>query len=168
MKFCPECTTPLEEKETNDSLRLVCSSPSCAFTFWNNPIPVAVGLIRLGDEYILTRNANWVEGTFSMISGFVEKGENPEETIVRELKEELGLSCDKLDFIGHFKFELMNQLMVAYHIEASGEVELNEEIAEFVRVPHQDLKHFDFGHFVLSRHIVLKWLRKNNAGVISK
>ena len=159
MKFCPECATLLKEKEADDFTRLICTAPDCFFTFWNNPTPVAVGLVRLGDDYILARNANWTEGTFSMISGFVEKGEIPEETIKRELKEELGLTANQLDFIGHFKFDMMNQLMIAYHVQASGDIELSEELVEFVRVPHQDLKRFDFKHLVLSKHIVLTWLR---------
>jgi NADH pyrophosphatase NudC (nudix superfamily) len=161
MNFCPECAAPVQEESIDNVPRLVCSSANCSYTFWNNPTPVATGLIRLGDDYILAQNTTWKEGMYSLISGFVEKGETPEETIVRELKEELGLTCDKLEFIGHFKFELMNQLMIAYHIEASGEVFLNDEIASIKTIHHAKLCHFDFGELVLSKQIVLKWLRHN-------
>ncbi len=159
MRFCPQCSLKLEAKNRDGFERLQCSSARCSFIHWNNPTPVAAGLVRRGNHYILARNHQWSENMFSMITGFVEKDELPEAAIVRELKEELGLSCNHAHFIGHFMFKPRNQLMIAYHLDAHGEITLSQEIAEVKILPTQQLQQYDFSPFSLTTNIVQKWLQ---------
>jgi NAD+ diphosphatase len=121
-------------------------------------VPVVAGLVHLGGQYILARNSAWPHGLFSVISGFLEKGELPEHAIVRETKEELGLTAGDCKFIGHFELPENNQLIIAFAVEACGRLWLSEEIAEVTLVSHEKIAKFDFGHLELTRRIVLRWL----------
>jgi len=117
----------------------------CAFIAWNNPTPVIAVLVEYQGKVLLARNAAWREGMFSVITGYLEAGETPEECALRELGEELGLSGRIASTIGHYAFPQKNQLILAFHVLAKGEIRLNEELAEFKLVPKEKLKPWNFG-----------------------
>ena len=154
MIYCPKCKETLCAVSVDGVQRLGCSSKSCNFVFWGNPTPVAAALVVHEGLFLLARNAQWPAGRFSLITGFVEKGEVPEQTIVRELQEEVGLVADSVKFVGHFSLEKFNQLLMAYVIQAHGELRLNEEIEEVIYVSAKELADFDFGPFALTKEIV--------------
>ncbi|MBK8745367.1 MAG: NUDIX domain-containing protein [Propionivibrio sp.] len=158
MKYCPLCRSDLESRPVDGVVRLACSSVQCQFVSWNNPIPVVAGLVRNEGQYVLARNATWPEGMFSMITGFLEQGESPESAILRETEEELGLKGSACQFIGHYPHPRFNQLIIAYAVEAHGQVTLNDEIAEVRRVSREQLATYDFGRLGLIRTIVSHWL----------
>ncbi len=116
------------------------------------------GLVHREGRYILARNAEWPSGMFSLITGFLEAAETPEDAIVRETREELGLQSSDCRLIGHFALPIFNQIIVAYAVEAQGELMLGEEIAEALWVAECDLASFDFGTLALTRSIVDRWL----------
>jgi len=158
IKFCPLCKSDLVAREVGNIVRQVCSSPGCRFVHWNNPIPVVAGLVHCDGHYVLARNAEWPVGMFSLISGFLENGERPEDAIVRETKEELGLHGHHCRLIGHFALPMFNQIVVAYAVEAQGELNLSDEISEVLCISESDLASFDFGALALTRSIVDRWL----------
>ncbi len=94
-----------------------------------------------------------------MITGFLESGELPDDAILRETKEELGLKGHACQFIGHFALPKFNQLIIAFAIEADGELKLNEEISEVKIISRDALAEYDFGDFALTRAIVASHLR---------
>ena len=66
-----------------------------------------------------------------------------DDSFIREVNEELGLrAVQPPHFIGHYPFERMNQLIIAYHVKAEGEVVLNEELAEWRYVPFDRAKYW--------------------------
>jgi len=135
----------LVSKEIVEALRLVCSSYSCDFIHWNNPIPVVAAIVEWKGDIILARNASWPEGMFGLITGFLEKGENPEEGIAREVKEELSLDTTECTFIGNYSFAQANQLIIAFHVKAEGRVFRSEELAELKAVAPSELVPWDIG-----------------------
>jgi NADH pyrophosphatase NudC (nudix superfamily) len=144
--FCPVCGSTLHEREEESYIRPVCLEEGCGFVHYNNPTPVAVILVQHGDNVLLARNRTWPEKMFSLITGFVEEGEDPAETAVRETTEELGLKASGAPtLIGIYPFVPFNQLLLCYHLEAEGEVELGEELVEFKSVPIKKLKGWPFG-----------------------
>ena len=68
---------------------------------------------------------------FALITGFMEAGESPEQGIRGEVAEETALQIDALKLIGVYEFERMNQVIIAYHAQARGEVRLSPELAEY-------------------------------------
>jgi ADP-ribose pyrophosphatase YjhB (NUDIX family) len=88
------------------------------------------------------------------VSGFLERGETPEAATLRELKEELGLDGEIVAMIGVYAFVEMHQLIVAYHVRATGTVRLGDELADYKRVPPDRLKPWPMG----TGHAVRDWL----------
>lgn len=158
MKFCPECASPLQPGGVDDIERLVCGS-DCGFVHWDNPIPVVAALVRLGDRFVLARNKAWPPGFFSVISGFLEKGETPHQCAARETQEELGLTCSNVQFIGHYPFAQKNQIIMAFMVQASGAITMNAELAELRVLSLEELKSYDFGPLKLGTLMVRDWLR---------
>jgi NAD+ diphosphatase len=134
--FCPCCATRLEalsaEEDGGRKTRQRC--PACGWTHWNNPTPVLAAVIELtdrGGQLLLARNAAWPGRMFSLITGFMEAGESPEQGIAREVAEETSLAVDALSLIGVYDFQRMNQVIIAYHALARGEIVLSPELAEY-------------------------------------
>ena len=132
-RFCPRCATPLalltQAEDGGEKARLRC--PACDFTHWNNPTPVLAAVIEYDGQIPLARNAAWSGRMFALITGFMEAGETPQEGIAREILEETNLSVSALNLIGVYDFQRMNQVIIAYHAVASGEVRLSPELAEY-------------------------------------
>ncbi|AXQ31557.1 NUDIX domain-containing protein [Solimonas sp. K1W22B-7] len=134
-RFCPQCGTPLASQDREGVPRMVCGM-NCGYVFWNNPTPVVAAVVQHGDDLILARNVAWPGKFFALVTGFLEASDpSPEEAVVREVEEELGLKGRTPTFIGHYRFERMNQIIIAYHVIAEGEIHLGAELAEYIRVP---------------------------------
>src|SRR5881227_225784 len=129
MKFCPSCASPLIARKLDERTRLVCASESCDYVFYDNPAPVVAALVEHGQTVLLVRNKGWPEKWYGLVSGFLEKGESPEDGVLREVREELGLRGDIVSFIGAYAFPENNQVILAYHVRAHGDIELGEELA---------------------------------------
>ena len=135
-RYCPACATELQmlsaPEDGGPKTRLRC--PSCGYTHWNNPTPVLAAVIELTDrdgQLLLARNAAWSGKMFGLITGFMEAGETPEEGIAREVAEETSLKTSSVELIGVYDFQRMNQVIIAYHAQASGEITLSPELAEY-------------------------------------
>lgn len=134
MRFCPSCATPLQwrsqQEDSGMKARLRC--PACDWTHWGNPTPVLAAVVENdAGQVLLARNALWQEGMFGLITGFMEAGESPEAGICREVLEETGLRVKALRILGSWEFLRMNQVLIAYHVRAEGEVRLSPELVEY-------------------------------------
>ena len=135
-KFCPGCATSLQSlsaiEDGGAKTRLRC--PAFGWTHWNNPTPVLAAVIELADrdgQVLLARNAAWPAHMYALITGFMEAGESPQEGIAREVMEETSLQVESLDLIGVYDFQRMNQLIIAYHAVARGEIVLSPELVDY-------------------------------------
>ena len=131
--FCPQCATALqpitELEDSGPRERLRC--PACHWTHWNNPTPVLAAVVQYQDQVLLARNAAWPAKVYALITGFMEAGESPQDGIRRELKEETNLDAQEVNLIGVYDFQRMNQVIIAYHAMAHGEIMLSPELAEY-------------------------------------
>jgi len=137
--------------------RLRC--PACDFTHWNNPTPVLAAVVQCADRegrLLLARNAAWPnENAFGLITGFMEAGETPEEGIRREVAEETSLQVQALRLIGVYDFQRMNQVLIAYHALAQGEIRLSPELAAYKLVAPQQAMYWPAG----TGYALADWLR---------
>ncbi|MCI4668055.1 MAG: NUDIX domain-containing protein, partial [Bacteroidia bacterium] len=128
--------------ERGGRVRQICPDSSCGWTHWDNPVPVVAAIVERRGKVVLVRNVGWPESWYGLVTGFLEKKESPEEGILREVKEELGLEAETADFVGLYTFYRMNQLIIAYHIRAEeGEIKIDEEeIADYKEIPIEKVK----------------------------
>lgn len=155
-KFCPQCATPLEWitslEDGGAKERLRCTA--CAYTHWNNPTPVLAAIIEYEGKVLLARNAAWPGKMYALITGFMEAGESPEEGIRREIQEETALNVTALDLVGVYDFQRMNQVIIAYHAQAEGEVRLSPELVDYRLYALEDVKCWRAG----TGQALAKWL----------
>ncbi|KAA0227588.1 NUDIX domain-containing protein [bacterium] len=88
--YCPKCSGKLETRFVEGRERQVCSQ--CGFIFYRNPIPAAAVILRNDDGVLLVQRA--IEpraGDWCLPAGFMEWNEGPEQTAIREVKEETNL-----------------------------------------------------------------------------
>ncbi len=139
-RYCPVCRTELVPGRHGGRVRLGC--PACGFVHWGNPLPVVGAIVERDGHVLLVRSHGWPSSWYGLVTGFLEPGEHPEEAVLREVKEELGLDATVGAFIGAHPFERLNQIILTYHVVAGpGEVRLaTEELADWKAVPFAKLR----------------------------
>ncbi len=138
MTYCPRCAAALTDREDGGRMRRAC--PACGFVFYDNPVPVVGAVVEHEGDVILARNKGWPETWYGLVTGFLERGETPEDGVLREIREELGLSGCIVGMIGVYPFFRMNQLIIVYHVRAEGTLCPGEELAGIKRVPPDRLR----------------------------
>ena len=120
MPFCPECNMPLWD--------CFYSSIICAVVNEFNEIAL------LRQDYVSTTN-------YVCVAGHMKSGESAEETVKREVKEEIGQDVNDLIYIRSYPYEKKNLLMLGFlarvnkkEFKLSGEVD-NVEWFPIVEAP---------------------------------
>ncbi|CAG9175069.1 NADH pyrophosphatase [Cupriavidus laharis] len=144
-RFCPQCGAPLEVLPLSGRERHACIQPECGFVHWNNPLPVLAAVVEYEGKLLLARNAAWPQKMFALVTGFLERDETPELGVARELKEETNLDTEAVSLIGVYEFMRKNELIIAYHVQASGSIALSEELAEYKLVAPEDMRIWSAG-----------------------
>lgn len=143
LRFCPACATPLVVSAVAGRQRDAC--PACGWVHWNNPTPVVAALVEYQGRILLARNAAWPPRMYALVTGFLEAGESPEAGVRRELKEETDLDARSVSLIGVYDFARKNELIIAYHVQAEGEVRLSEELVDYRLVEPERLRPWSAG-----------------------
>ncbi|MCA1324843.1 NUDIX domain-containing protein [Herbaspirillum sp. alder98] len=161
-KFCPVCAASLvlrTDEDEGGKVRLAC--PDGHWTHWDNPLPVLAALVEIDGKLLTARNAAWAEGRFALITGFMERGETPEEGIAREIKEETDLDAQQISLIGVYEFIRKNELIIAYHVRATGVIRLSPELLEYRLSDPADMRPWPAG----TGHAVADWMRARDLPV---
>src|SRR5260370_546595 len=87
------------------------------------PRTEAVTALGGGDELVLARNSNFPGAFYSILAGFVEAGESLEETVRREIREEVSIEVKDVTYFGSQSWPFPNSLMIGFTAQyASGEI----------------------------------------------
>lgn len=144
-RYCADCASELREEQRDGLPRLICPAEGCGFVHWGNPTPVVAAIVEHQGKIILARNRAWPIKFFGLITGFLERDEDPADGVLREVKEELDLDGAAPALVGLYPFSRMNQLIIAYHVVAQGEVRLNEELVDYRAMALDEVKAWPAG-----------------------
>lgn len=101
-KYCPECAKPLESKPNNEGVE----RPRCSnghFVHYDNPVPAAGIFAEYEGKYlILKRGYAPKKGSWDLPGGYVEATESPEDTVLREMREETGLEVTDVRILSSY------------------------------------------------------------------
>lgn len=112
---------------------------------WGNPVPVVAAIVELGGQVLLARSAGWPEKFFALIAGFLEAGESPQAGVLRELKEETDLDGEVISMVGAYPFEMRNEVILAFHVRATGTVKLSAELEAYKLLPPEKVRWWPMG-----------------------
>lgn len=106
--------------------------PVCNETFYPRISPCIIVLITRGDHILLARAAKFKKKIYSTLAGFIEIGETAEQTIHREIYEEVSIRVQNLTYFGSQPWPFPGQLMLGYFAEyESGEIQVDgDEIVD--------------------------------------
>jgi NAD+ diphosphatase len=118
-RYCGRCATPTERATEDRSMRC----PACGLRAYPRLAPAVIVLVRRGDEALLARNARFPLPFYSTLAGFVEVGETLEQTVAREIREEVGVEVKNVRYFGSQPWPFPHSLMVGFMAEwAGGEI----------------------------------------------
>ena len=89
----------MEMGDDHGTVRPMC--PACGYVWYRNPVPAA-GVILVQDGRVLLVRRRWEPraGAWCLPAGFMEAGEHPEQSAVRELQEETGVIAQLTGLFG--------------------------------------------------------------------
>ena len=83
--------------------------------------PVVIMLVTHGNRVLIGRNANWPEGMYSLLAGFIEPGETMEAAVRREVFEEAGIRVGPVRYLASQPWPFPASLMFGCAAEALDE-----------------------------------------------
>ncbi len=114
---CGEATAPSHNQTAPSQNQYVAVCPNCGLEIWPRLTPAIIVLIHRGDQILLARHRRSISGFFSCIAGFVEAGETLEQTVVREIREEVGLAVEPPRYRSSQSWPFPSNLMLAFRAE---------------------------------------------------
>ena len=94
--YCPKCSARALRPSSAKSI--VCTE--CGFEFFFNPAAAVAALVcdDAGQLLVTVRAADPGKGSWDLPGGFIDAGETAEHALAREIKEELNLDVDSMDY----------------------------------------------------------------------
>jgi NAD+ diphosphatase len=129
-RFCSNCGAPTQVLD--GGWRRDC--PACKAQHFPRTDPVVIMLATHGNRCVLGRSGRFVSTMWSCLAGFVEPGEAIEDAVRREIREEVGIACGRVDYFESQPWPFPSSLMIGCYAEAlSSELIVDREELEDAR-----------------------------------
>jgi NAD+ diphosphatase len=115
--YCSKCGK--EMKRSEKERMLFCES--CGFQAYPTISPCVIVAIHNGDKLLLTKYAGRAYNRYALIAGFAEIGESLEQTVHREVMEEVGLRVKNLKFYKSQPWPFTDTLLAGFYAELDGD-----------------------------------------------
>ncbi len=111
--FCPKCGHRLENTRCGDDECKVC--PSCKKHYGSSPFPVVMVLVvNEYNEVLLLKQNHITTEKWTVVTGYMTDGENVEEAVSREVKEETGQTVIEMKYVSSYYFEPKQLIMLGF------------------------------------------------------
>jgi len=134
-KFCGRCGSALAQ--SRDELAVVCGA--CKTTDYPRISPCIIVGIYKDKQILLAQGTRHPQGLYSVLAGFVESGESLEQTLKREVKEEVGIEVTDIEYVMSQAWPFPHSLMAGFVARYAGG-EITPDPTEIVTA---DWFHFD-------------------------
>lgn len=113
-KYCPRCGNQLIKKEIGDE-GLIPFCEKCNDPLWDMfTTSIIAAVVNEENEIALLRQNYVSTSKYVCVAGIMKIGESAENTVIREIKEEIGLDVIELEFIKSYPYEKKEMLMLGY------------------------------------------------------
>ena len=156
-RFCGRCGLPTQHGSGERMLKC----PSCGNTIYPKIAPaVIVGLID-GNRLLMTKYNGRAYKRYALIAGFTEIGETAEETVIREVKEEVGLKAKNVRYYKSQPWGTEQDLLLGYFCDLDGDdtIHLDEDELSTAEWVHRDDMDMEEDGFSLTREMMCAFRR---------
>jgi NAD+ diphosphatase len=158
-RFCGRCGTATVRSASERCM----TCPSCGLSMWPRIAPAIIVLVRKGPLALLAHNARFPGNLYSTLAGFSEIGETLEETLVREVREEVGIVVDQPEYFGSQPWPFPHSLMIGFTAQyVSGELRPSEEITDAKWFSRDSLPEQLPAKLSIARRLVDDWLKSSD------
>ncbi len=120
--YCGSCgkeTVPCEKERCREC-------HACGQRAYPRLSPAIMALVKRGDEILLARGPHFPVKFFSVLAGFVDVGETLEQSLEREVFEEVGVCVKNIRYFGSQPWPFTGSLMIGFTCEwAAGEITID-------------------------------------------
>ncbi|MBP3853199.1 MAG: NAD(+) diphosphatase [Erysipelotrichaceae bacterium] len=152
-RYCGVCATKNVHSQTERAM--VC--PHCGNVSYPTIAPAVIVGVLHEDKICLTRYANRPYGGRALIAGFCEIGETPEDPVVREVMEEVGLKVKNIRYYKSQPWGFASNLLLGFYADLDGEDTITldrEELARARWVTREEIDE-EQDHLSLTREMIL-------------
>jgi NTP pyrophosphohydrolases containing a Zn-finger, probably nucleic-acid-binding len=125
-QFCGRCGMPLIHLENERMLEC----PTCGNQVFPKIAPAVIVAVTSGDKILLTKYADRVYKKYALIAGFTEIGETTEETVHREVMEEVGLSVRNVRYYKSQPWGADSNLLMGFFADLDGSPDIDLDTDE--------------------------------------
>ena len=120
-RFCGSCGAPTC---VHANKWLFCNN--CQEEIYPRISPAMIVRIERDDEILMVQAQNFPPQTWGLVAGFSEIGESLEQTVIREVREEVGIEITNLCYWGSQYWPFPNSMMVGFTANyLSGELKID-------------------------------------------
>ena len=137
-RYCGTCAHMTVPSQTERAL--VC--PNCGRTIYPRILPAVIIGVTNGDRIVLTKYAGRFLPFYALVAGFNEIGESFEETVKREVMEEVGLKVRNIRYYKSQPWGIVDDILAGYYCDVDGSTEIKmdkNELKEAIWVERKDI-----------------------------
>lgn len=116
-QFCGRCGTRLE----HDKVERMMKCPKCGAMHYPKISPAVIVAVTNGDKILMTKYAGRDYKKYALIAGFTEIGETIEDTVRREVMEEVGIHVKNIRYYKSQPWSFTDTILMGFYCELDGE-----------------------------------------------
>ena len=115
-RLCGCCGTPTEHDTQERMLRC----PSCGNMIFPRISPAVIVAVTNGDKLLLSKYAGRAYTRYALLAGYTEIGETVEQTVHREVMEEVGLKVKNLRYYKSQPWGVDGNILMGFYCDVDG------------------------------------------------
>lgn len=137
--YCPHCGNRLIDKEIGDE-GMIPYCESCMVPLWDMfSTCIICAVTNEYNEIALIKQQYVSTTTYVCVAGIMKPGENAEECAIREIKEEIGMDVEKIQYIRSYFYNKKCMLMLGYKATVKkAEFTISNEVDSAAWIPYGD------------------------------
>ena len=124
-QFCGRCGGETQPDDRERMLRC----PRCGNLIYPKIAPAVIVAVTDGDRILMTRYQGRAYKGYALIAGFTEIGETAEDTVRREVMEEVGLQIKNIRYYGSQPWGVDSNLLLGFfaQLDGTGEIHMDRQ-----------------------------------------